>query len=127
MLLDSNLIIYAAKPENEFLRRWIGSTVPAVSGASYVEALGYHKLISGERQFLEKFFAVASMLPLDQSVLDQAVKLRQQRKMSLGDSIIAGTALVHKMTLATRNTSDFAWIPGLGLFDPFAPPPVETK
>jgi predicted nucleic acid-binding protein len=127
MLLDTNLIIYAAKPQNEFLRRWIQSEVPAVSGAAYVEALGYHKLSGDERQFLEAFFAAAPMLPLDRPVLDQAVKLRQLRKLSLGDSLVAGTALVHKLTLATHNTSDFAWIPNLTVFDPIEKPPVPMK
>ena len=53
-------------------------------------------------------------------MLDQAVKLRRQRKMKLGDSLVAGTALAHKFILVTRNTQDFDWIAGLELFDPFA-------
>jgi predicted nucleic acid-binding protein len=38
----------------------------------------------------------------------------------LGDAIIAATALVHVQTLVTRNTDDFAWIPSLKLWNPFA-------
>jgi hypothetical protein len=41
--------------------------------------------------------------------------------MLLGDALVAGTALVHGLTLVTRNTEDFDWIPGLPLFDPFKP------
>ena len=37
MLIDSNIIIYAAKPENDALRRWIAEIAPAVSVVSYVE------------------------------------------------------------------------------------------
>jgi predicted nucleic acid-binding protein len=48
-----------------------------------------------------------------------AVQLRQQRKISLGDALIAGTAIVHGRTLVTRNTDDFAWIDGLALLNPF--------
>jgi toxin FitB len=86
---------------------------------SYVEVLGYHKLTNNERQDLEAFFAAAPILPISDAVLEQAVQLRQQRKMTLGDSLVAATALVHQRTLVTRNTDDFDWIDGLILLNPF--------
>ena len=69
--------------------------------------------------YLEEFFRLAQALPLSQAVLDQAVALRQQRKVSLGDALVAGTALVHGLTLVTRNVQDFQWIQGLSLLNPF--------
>jgi predicted nucleic acid-binding protein len=39
--------------------------------------------------------------------------------MSLGDALIAATALVHDLTLVTRNVEDFQWIQGLLLLNPF--------
>ena len=39
--------------------------------------------------------------------------------MSLGDALIAATALDHELTFATRNTKDFDWIPNLSLINPF--------
>jgi hypothetical protein len=119
MLLDSNIIIYAAKPENTFLRQFIAENAPSVSAISYVEALGYHKLTPDEKQNLEMFFSIASMLMISQAILDRAVQLRQSRKMSLGDSLVAGTALAHDLTLVTRNTEDFKWISNLKLLNPF--------
>jgi predicted nucleic acid-binding protein len=38
--------------------------------------------------------------------------------MSLGDTIIAGTALAHDLTLVARNTEDFQWIDELSLLNP---------
>ena len=122
MLADSNLIIYASKLEHEFLRGWFATEVPSVSGITFVEVLGYHRLQTDDRTFLEGFFAAARVEPLSPPVLNQAVKLRQTKKISLGDSLVAATALVNGMTLATRNVSDFAWIPGLALFNPFDRP-----
>ncbi len=119
MLIDSNVIIYAAKPEHVALRQFIAQHAPAVSAVSYVEVLGYHRLTDLERVYFETFFDAAPILSLSQSVLEEAVKLRQIKKMTLGDSLVAGTALLHNLTLVTRNTKDFDWIPGLSLFNPF--------
>jgi len=47
-----------------------------------------------------------------------AINLRQQRNLSLGDALIAATALDEKLIFATHNTKDFGWIEGLQLFDP---------
>ena len=120
MLIDSNIIIYAAQPEYEHLRQWIAEHTPAVSAVSYVEVLGYDKLSAVERRYFTAFFEAAPQLPLSGDVLVQAVKLRQLKKMSLGDALIAGTALAYNLTLITRNVSDFAWIAGLSVFDPLA-------
>lgn len=120
MLIDSNVIIYAAKPEHPDLRRFIVEHSPAVSAVSYVEVLGYHRLSADERQFFAMFFDAAVLLPITSEVLEQAVNLRQTKKMTLGDALIAGTALAHDLTLVTKNTKDFDWIDGLRLLDPFA-------
>jgi len=117
MLIDSNIIIYAAKSEHATLREFIAEHTPAVSAISYIEVLGYHRLTEQERYHFEAFFAAAPILPLSKEVLDQAVKLRQLRKMTLGDALVAATALVHDLTLVTRNTKDFAWIPNLPLLN----------
>lgn len=119
MLLDSNIIIYSAQPEHYQLRELIAEHSPAVSALSYLEVLGYHLLTEQQRQYFEEFFQVAQVLPISQDVLIQAVALRQQKRMTLGDSIIAGTALVHELTLITRNVDDFRWITELNLLNPF--------
>lgn len=118
MMLDSNIIIYALQPEYADLRRFIAENNPAVSSLSYVEVLGYHRLTADDRSALELFFAAATMLPITQLVLDRAVQLRQSRKMSLGNALVAATALVNGRRLVTRNVSDFAWIPELVLVNP---------
>ena len=118
MLLDSNIIIYAALPEYVTLQDFIAKHAPAVSAISRVEVLGYHLGNAKDRRIFEEFFAAATVLPLSDSVLSKAVELRQIRKMSLGDALIAGTALAHGLTLVTKDTQDFQWIDGLTLLDP---------
>lgn len=103
MLIDSNIIVYATKPEYAILRQLIADNAPVVSAVSYVEVLGYHRLTHEERRHFEAFFAATLILPLSRMVLDQAIKLRQLRKMTLGDALVAATALTYGLTLVTRN------------------------
>ncbi|MCL7455121.1 MAG: type II toxin-antitoxin system VapC family toxin [Anaerolineae bacterium] len=121
MLIDSNIIIYASQPEHARLREFIAAKVPAVSAVSYVEVLGYHELTATEESLFREFFTVSTVLPIDQDVLDKAVTLRQQRRMTLGDALVAATALVHRLPLVTHNVDDFAWIDDLTLVDPLDP------
>jgi len=111
MLLDSNIIIYAAQPEQVAIRQFIQDNAPTVSIISYVEVLGYHGLTNEAQQFFIE-------LPVTDEIATQAVRLRQQRRMTLGDSLIAGTALTFNLTLVTHNRQDFEWIPDLTIFDP---------
>ncbi|UUO17217.1 type II toxin-antitoxin system VapC family toxin [Dolichospermum heterosporum] len=119
MLLDSNIIIYAAQVENEFLREFIAENSPFVSALSYLEVLGYHQLNDEDKVYFEEFFNASQILPVSQVVIEQGVRLKQIKKMSLGDAIIAGTALVYDLTVVTRNIDDFRWISDLKLLNPF--------
>ena len=49
MLLDSNIIIYAAQPQYPQLRQFIAANAPAVSAVSYVEVLGFHGLTDTDK------------------------------------------------------------------------------
>ncbi len=119
MLIDSNILIYAGEPRYEFLREFIKTNIPDVSIVSYIEVLGYGRLTDEQRRFFDQFFALTPPILIDQRIADKAVLLRQQRKMSLGDSIIAATALVKDHNLVTRNTDDFKWIDELTIYNPF--------
>lgn len=120
MLLDSNIIIYAAQPEHPALRAFIAEHSPAVSAISVVEVLGYYRLSEAERTHFEEFFEAARTLPLLDLVISEAVRLRQRRKMTLEDALIAATAITNNLTLVTRNVADFDSIDGLRVLDPLA-------
>ncbi len=119
MLIDSNILIYSADPNHRFLRELIKQDAPVVSIVSYIEVLGYEKLRDEQRQYFEEFFEATIVLPVNEDVAKQAILFRRQRKISLGDSIIAATALIYHHTLVTRNVEDFKWIPELKLLNPF--------
>lgn len=118
MLIDTNLIIYAVQPEHQDLRRWIISSLPCCSVISRVEALGYHRLSEAGRIALEAVFSHLTTYYPSVRTFEEAIRLRRLRKISLGDALIAATALEHGGTLATANVSDFQWIESLSVVNP---------
>jgi len=118
MLLDSNIIIYSVQSEYAHVREFIKVNRPHVSVISYVEVLGYHKLSEPEKDLFESFFQAANMLQVTSAVITKAITLRQEKSMSLGDALIAGTALEHDLALVTRNIDDFSWIDTLRIINP---------
>ena len=124
VLLDSNLVIYAARPEHAALRAFVAEHAPRVSVVSKVETLGYHRLGRSERRFLGAFFDAADVVDSSEESVEAAIGLRQRRKMSLGDALVAGTTLALGLRLATHNTQDSNWIDDLEVVDPLASEPL---
>ena len=117
MIVDSNLIILASKPVNPDVRTWVIQNPGSISAITRVEVLGFPNMEKSERLILERLTAI----PIGDPVLDEAIRLKQTKKMSLGDSIIAGTAILNGGELATRNLKDFKNITGLSAGDPTRP------
>ncbi len=120
-LLDSNLLIYSASPSYAFLQRLILDSSNFASVISKVETLGFHQLDAADEVYFTSLFSLLTLLPLTTTVIDHAVRLRQQRRMTLGDSLIAATAIEFRLDVATRNTADFTAVPSLRVFNPFQP------
>jgi len=118
MLIDSNIVIYAVEPNYPSIRRFIVQQKPMISIVSKIEVLGYHGLTPDNQQRLEKLFQVLPILSISDAIIEQAIHLRQQRKISLGDALIAATALIHNLKLATANVKDFDWIENLEVINP---------
>ena len=84
----------------------------AISVITCIELLG--KLVPApEAVFLQSFVQSVEVLPLNEPVIQQTIRLRQQHRIKLPDAIIAATALAHGLPLLTRNTSDFSAVTGL--------------
>ena len=118
ILADSNIIIYVTSGQYPELTNWFLDNAPSVSAVSMVEVLGYHNLKSSEKAELERFFSRLNVLYPTAEEFHQAIELRQRRAMSLGDALVAATALNQGLTLATHNTKDFGWIKTIEVIDP---------
>jgi toxin FitB len=114
-LADSNILILAASRLDHPLQAWLEEQVPAISPITRIEVLGFHKFKPGEKALIQALIDPLDELGIGPATVNLAIGLRQQRKMSLADALIAATALEHNLTLATRNLDDFSWVPGLRL------------
>ncbi|MGA8615974.1 MAG: type II toxin-antitoxin system VapC family toxin [Xanthobacteraceae bacterium] len=77
------------------------------------KALGLEKWLS----ILSRSFA-EHILPVDRAVVAEWGRMSAKRPVSTVDALLAATAKVHGMTLATRNTSHVTDL-GANVFNPF--------
>ncbi len=119
ILLDSNILIYAAQPENAFLDALISDAGSCISAISIPEVFGYPELLPEDEANFNAWFAHLRVLEVTEPILREAAGLRRLARMKLGDSIIAATALVYDAKLATRNVDDFRHVQKLKLINPF--------
>ena len=117
-LVDSNILIYAAKPEYSELKELLEQENIAVSELSKLEVLGYHSLTAEAEEYFNAIFSLVTVLPISSEVIHRATKLRQESNMKSADAIIAATALLYCTELVTRNTDDFDHIPDLVINNP---------
>lgn len=118
MLIDSNLIIYATQPSYTRLRDWLVNHATHYSAISRLETLGYQYLRDTEKQAIMLILDQLEILMINATTLEFAIALRQQRKMTLGDALIAAACLEHQLPLATANEKDFEWIEGFIIHNP---------
>ncbi len=123
-LIDSNIFIYAGNATSDEEKAYQFLTDLAsfyFASVTKIEVLGYHELDAEDKKILESMFIKGREIPLSQKVKDKAIELKQERKMSLGDSIIAASALIHNAILVTRNVDDFTHIDDLQHLNPYKP------
>jgi len=131
-LLDTNVVseLRKRKPHGAVLA-WI-RRIPEES--LYVSAVTLGEIQSGIEitreqdpakadeieRWLDDMSATYNVLGVDASIFRRWAKLMHRRaNHHLEDALIAATALIHDLTVATRNTEDFAPF-GVKLLDPFA-------
>jgi predicted nucleic acid-binding protein len=124
-LIDTNIAIYfldGLLPDYTlpFVEQ-VMEAGPNLSVATHIEVLGFRFPNPEKRRVVEAFVSQSMVFPLTDDIVHQTIAIKQTHKIKLGDAIIAATALVHNLTLVTRNVSDFQTIAGLTVVNPFPP------
>lgn len=112
-LLDTNTVIdFSANKLPAKSHEWIATLIdlePIISIVTKIELLGFAQVPPQILLFTDN----ADVLWLDEDIVTQTIELRTKYRFKLPDAIIAATALVHRLTLVTRNISDFKNIESL--------------
>lgn len=78
------------------------------------------ELLAGARdehdiEHIRRLLGAMTEREVDRQIAEEAGRIRAETGIRLPDALIAATALVHSLTLHTRNTKDFKRVPGLRL------------
>ena len=119
ILIDTNILIYLTQNKLRLSDFSNISDDIFISSITYIEALGFSFQDKWEEELAYKVCATFRRLFLTEEIEKQTILIRKSHKIKLPDAIIAATAIVHNLTLVTRNESDFKNIVGLRVLNPF--------
>lgn len=122
ILLDTSILI-------DFIRRGNKESTLLVSFTKegyrlYVSILTHTEVYAGRsvwektavRQEAEKLFSGMEIIPLEKDISIKAGEIKAFYATTLADAVIAATAFVYDIELATLNVKDFEKIKGIRLF-----------
>ncbi|MGR3311139.1 MAG: type II toxin-antitoxin system VapC family toxin [Candidatus Brocadiales bacterium] len=119
-LIDSNIFIYATRPDDNISSEFLKSTKSfCYSKITLIEVLGVKGLSRDLENDLRILFSKGYTLDVSDNVVSKAIELRKIKKMTLGDSIIAATAMVYQKQIVTRDVDGFNNIEGLEVYNPY--------
>ena len=136
-LLDTNVVSEVRRNSPQALR-WIRSVDPFsvyLSVVTFGEITRgivlkqtkdpvFSRRLSHWLQALQNEFS-GRAIAIDDSVAIEWGRIGAGRSRGAADGLIAATALVHKLTLVTRNIADFQDL-SLAIVDPWNPPSTES-
>jgi predicted nucleic acid-binding protein len=113
VLFDTNILIdlFSGRREaQQALESW--PLQNAISLITWMEVM-----VGAKKYHQEQRTRIAlrsfNIIDVSHDIAERSVDLRQEYRMKLPDAIILATAQIHRLELITRNTKDFADIPGV--------------
>jgi predicted nucleic acid-binding protein len=121
-LIDTNVLIYHTKgleAASRFISEAIAQQAFHISILTKIEFLGWERHTREGLQKCEQLVKLANIYLIDENIAEQAIVLRRRAKIKLADAVIAATALVNNLRLATRNVEDYRAVKDLEILNPF--------
>ena len=117
-LIDTNIVIYLTQGKLNTAAFAEKGSILYISSITYIEALGYPFQNQSDENEINELCEKFEHLFITEKVEKQTIFIRKMNKIKLPDAIIAATAMVHNLTLVTRNCDDFKNIQGLKMINP---------
>lgn len=106
MLFDSTIVIDYLNGVEAAEYALAISGQPAISVMTWIEVMAGTTTPEEDAQ-ARGLLAGYTVLPLDENVAEETVRIRRERRIKVPDAVILATARVAGLTLCTRNTKDF--------------------
>ena len=122
-LWDTNTAIYYLQQQfpssaEQFIDSTLSDSSPAISAITEIELLCWKTATEKDLEVLHNFINDSLVFELEKDIKLKTADIRKAHKIKLPDAIIAATALIHNLTLLTRNVNDFKNIDGINLINP---------
>ncbi|MDD5434985.1 MAG: type II toxin-antitoxin system VapC family toxin [Nitrospira sp.] len=115
-LIDTNILIYhtaGSKNAQEFINSLIINSAFNISIITKIEFLGWDKHTVDGFEKCKLLIDLGNIYDLDNDIADKAIEIKKKHRIKLADAVIAATAIIHNLTLVTRNIEDFKAIEAL--------------
>ena len=109
---DTNTAIYYLQQQfppvaEKFIDGLLKNEPPVLSAITEIELLCWKTADEKDIEVLKNFIEDSLIIELEQPIKLKAAEIRKQNNIKLPDAIIAATAIIHDLTLITRNTKRF--------------------
>ena len=123
-ILDTNTVIYfldgTLPPKGfSFLLNHLQQQECVLSVITKIETLGFQFPTKISEQKSEKFVLSLPLAPLSEDIVNKTIEIRKLTKIKVADATIGASAIIHGLTLVSRNEKDFKNLPGLNFINPF--------
>jgi predicted nucleic acid-binding protein len=123
VLLDSDMLIdhlRGYEPARQYLKRFeAGEVAGYLSIITVAELAARHMRQEAEETKVQHLLALFTHIDLDYAIAWRGGEIRRHYQTRLADALIAATALMHHLRLATRNLQHFTPIEGLQVEKPY--------
>ncbi len=122
-LIDTNILIdylvdRLPSPAVDLIEEIIEKSLN-VSVITQIEFLGWHNHTHQSKAAAEDIITHASIIHLEQEIIDETIFLKQTLRVKIPDAIIAASSRVHHMILIAGNEKHFEKIPGVNIYNPW--------
>ncbi|MEE7532518.1 type II toxin-antitoxin system VapC family toxin [Klebsiella huaxiensis] len=112
-LFDTNILIdlFSGRVEAK-------QALEAYPPQNAISLISWMEVMVGAKKYHQEYrtriaLSAFNIIGVSQDIAERSVNLRQEYGMTLPGAIILATAQMHRYELVTRNTKDFARIPGV--------------
>jgi predicted nucleic acid-binding protein len=114
ILVDTDVLVDHLRGQRQFVP---GDDQVNVSAVTRAELYAAHDTLESP---VTRLLDAMSEIPVDAAIAERGGTIRRLTGASLGNALIAATALEHELTLVTRNLWDYKGIDGLVAMAPEA-------